>query len=504
MIRQNFDIDSNEVVRILRMHENATKSHYLLNEQVKKTTQLPPKEFSLPAQTFKSGYHSESSLNPSQKQAIESVLNQMANYIAEKKGIPMSIQIVTGESIPKNYDNENKVSLEKGELARLRGETMRSVLTKFFQGLVDKKIIPSMPSIPNPQTNVELGMKQVPYTKGTDDPKDEKYEVDQFIKFSIVSSGQETTQCLLGLNVIVQYVEQTSPQLPCRGNHACNEAMFDVYLNTTLIGVADLNNAGCYGDDCDRRSSLVVTQEMVNSIVNKPGFNNRLTLWYKCKSRNCHSSVPEIYIYNDKKEKLFPNSNFPNACVAPQAARGDGSSKILMFLDGCGNPISVDQTTSAEEMRRLGDEMMSPEEKLSKEQKELLQKFFKDVQTKGLSFIPGRPNTNIFNTDIFEVSETTEQGNMLLVTVTSKQNISVSSFLNPYTNKAGSYFAKKGIPFKVLVPIVPVNIQKKERVFKKDNPNLIQVGDVGFFSPYAVDNIKGTQGVIVKPTFVSQ
>lgn len=504
MIRQNFNIDSDEVVRILRMHENATKSHYLLSEQVKKTTQLPPKEFSLPAQTFKSGFHSENSLDPSQKQEIESVLNQMATYIEEKKGTPMSIQIVTGESIPKNYDNENKVSLETGELARLRGTTMRNILTKYFQGLVDKKIIPSMPSIPEPQTNVELGMKQVPYTKGVDNPKDKKYEVDQFIRFSVVSSGQETTQCLVGLNVVIQYVEQKNPQFPCRGGHSCDDAEFDVYLNTTLIGVANLNNDGCYGEDCNRRSSMKVTQEMVNSIVNKPDFNNRMTLWYKSRSKDPHSSVPEIYIFNDKNTRLFPNSNFPNACVAPQAARGDKSSKILMFLDGCGNPISLDQTTSAEEMRRLSDEMMSPEEKMSKEQRELQLKFINDVKTKGLSFIPGRPNTNIFNTEAFEISDMSVQGNMLFATVTSKTNLSVKGFLNPYTNKEASYLSKKGVPFKVFIPIVPINVKEKEKIFKKTNEFLVPVGDIGYFSPYTIPGTKKTQGVIIKPTFESQ
>ena len=142
MIKPNFSISSDEVVRILQMHENATKNHYLIKEQVKKTTELPPKEFSLPAQTFKSGFHSETSLDPSQKETIESVLNQIANYINEKKGIPMDIQIITGESLPTNFDNENNKTLGKGELAKLRGETIKNILTRYFQGLVEKKIIP--------------------------------------------------------------------------------------------------------------------------------------------------------------------------------------------------------------------------------------------------------------------------------------------------------------------------------------------------------------------------
>jgi hypothetical protein len=281
-----------------------------------------------------------------------------------------------------------------------------------------------------------------------------------------VSSGQETTQCLVGLNVIVQYIEQKNPQFPCRGGHNCDEAMFDVYLNTTLIGVANLNNGGCYAEGCDRKSSLVVTQDMVNSIVNKPGFNNRMTLWYRCKSSNCHSSVPEIYIYNDKKTQLFPNTSFPSSCVAPQGARGDKANKILMFLDGCGNPISVDQTTSAEEMKKLSDEMMSPSEKYWKEQTEFRAKFFNDIQTKGFSFVPNTTNTNVFDQNTFDISEMNIQDNMLFITVIPKKNITVRYFLNPYTNRPDSYFAKEQKPFKVFVPIVPINVTEKERLFK--------------------------------------
>jgi len=519
MIKQNFSISSDEVVRILQMHENATKNHYLIKEQVKKTTELAPKEFSLPAQTFKSGYHTESSLDPSQKQAIESVLNQMANYIKEKKGIPMGIQIVTGESIPTNYDKENNKTLGKGELAKLRGETIKNILTNFFQGLVDKKLIPSMPQIPEPKTNVELKMKQVPYVKGTDSPTDKKYEADQFIKFSIVSSGKETTECLVGLNVRFLYINQeASNERPCRGGHTCNDARFDVYLNKTLIGVADLNNLGCTGQECNRQSNLVVTQEMVNSIVNQPSFDNKLMLWYKCKSANCHSSVPEIYIYNDKKTLLFPNSSFPNPCVAPMASRGDQGSKVLMFLDGCGNPVNVDQTTSAAEMKKLGDEMTADanaekekqealtrveQEKIAKQKQievENQQKFLNDVQTIGLNFVPGKVNTNVFDKDFYDIVEQVNQGNSLLLTVIPKQNGFIQYFMNPYTNKLVRYNAKKEVPFKVIIPIIPISTKEKQSRFIRDN-SLVPIGNELYFAPSQVAGTKNTMGAIISPTF---
>ena len=59
MIKQNWNIDTEEVKRILMMHENATKNLYLLNEQdsFKKTitTTAQPKKIPLGSQTFPSG-----------------------------------------------------------------------------------------------------------------------------------------------------------------------------------------------------------------------------------------------------------------------------------------------------------------------------------------------------------------------------------------------------------------------------------------------------------------
>ena len=291
-----------------------------------------------------------------------------------------------------------------------------------------------------------------------------------------------------------------------------------VYLNKTLIGEANLNNADCEGQDCNRRADLTVTQDMVNSIVNQPNFNNKLMLWYKCKSTDCHSSVPEIYIYNDKKTILFPNQTFPNPCVAPQATRGDLSSKVLMILDGCGNPIKVDQTTSAEEMKRLGDEMnadakaekekqdaatKTEQERIAKEKQievEKQQKFLNDIQTTGLSFATGKANTNVFDTQYFDITEKANQGNSLLLTVIPKEKGFVRYFMNPYTNKLAVYTTKKETPFKVIIPIVPITSKERQGKFIRDN-SLVSIGDGLYYAPNGVIGVKNTMGVIVNPSF---
>jgi hypothetical protein len=215
---------------------------------------------------------------------------------------------------------------------------------------------------------------------------------------------------------------------------------------------------------------------------------------------------------------LFPNSTFPNPCVAPQATRGDLGSKVLMFLDGCGTPIKVDQTTSAAEMKKLGDEMnadaqaekdkkdavtKSEQEKIAKEKQievENQQKFINDIQTTGLSFVAGKLNTNVFDTNYFQITERLNQGNSLLVTVTPIQQIKVQYFINPYTNKLATFTGKKNTPFKVIIPIVPITTKEKKGRFIKDN-SLISIGEGLYFSEYEIPDTKNTRGIIVKPTF---
>jgi len=54
MIKQNWNISTDEARRILMMHEGATKNLYLVNEQkitkTSVTTQAPPKKIPLGAQ----------------------------------------------------------------------------------------------------------------------------------------------------------------------------------------------------------------------------------------------------------------------------------------------------------------------------------------------------------------------------------------------------------------------------------------------------------------------
>lgn len=478
MIKQNFNIDSDEVVRILKMHESATKKQYLIGEQVKQIQKLEPKTFELPAQTFASGYHSAQSLNANQKQQITNVLEQIADYIKKYKGAPMEIQITTGESQPTNFDKENNKKLDSGELANLRGQTITKILEDFFNGLVQKGQLPSMPKIPKFKTEIGKTPRGL-------DPKNPKYQAEQFIRFSVISSGEVTSECLVGLKIKFVYInEENNKQIPCRGGHFCDEAVFDVYLNKIKVGTANLNNGGCEGSQCNRGSTIEVSSDMVNSIVNSPDFEKKkqLVLWYSCIAEQCHASIPEIYIYNKERKQLFPNTNFPSPCVATGAKKGDKGPWALMVLDGCGNPIQMSVQSSTAEMKAIKDEMAAEEaEKVRKKQEEdakvaaeqeaLKRQYIEVAQTQGFNFVRNAANTNVFSlTGYFQILEQREEGEFYTIKLKNKsRNRYTIRYINDTVqNKVGEFSVPGGLEFILRYPLTNFPYSKKKKRFLKD------------------------------------
>lgn len=530
MIKQSWNISSDEVKRILQLHETATKKQYILKEQTI-TTKLDPKTFELSKQTFASGKHSESSLSQQQKTDITNTLEQIATYLKEKKGVPMSIQIEAGESLPTNYDNEANppVKLASGELAKKRGNTIKTLLSNYFQGLVNKGELPEMPNIPDAKSIIGT-------TPRGFDKDDERYQKEQFIKFQVIASGEEKTVCLVGLKVVFNYVHQesTNPLLVgCRGGHQCNEAIFDVYLNKTKIGQADLNNGDCEGDPislktgnfnhCNRKATLTVSTEMVTEIVNGEDFkkNQKLTLWYQCIVPNCHANIPEIYIYNKEGKSLFPNTTFPSPCVSTGAKRGDMDPKYLMTLDGCGNPIQMGQQQSAEEMKRIRDEIAAEEAakvQKEKEERERLeaaqaakkQQYIDYGANQGFEVIAGRKNTDVWsfekNGSIKILGQSVSESFYVVTAQTMNRNLTLSYIVDPITPNNTRWAVPKNATFKIKYPLVEFDYPGKEKKFLKENYAIQEIGNGFFYAGYNGVLVNGEWnknmlGAVVKPNF---
>jgi len=345
--------------------------------KVGEKTTTSEKTFQLDNKTYPAGIYSTEKLVQASKSALDAKLQEIANFCAQNKASVVEIQIEVGESAVTNYDREKFPStgnattdysdekrLAPGKLAELRGQKLQEYLTKYFAGLVTSKVLTNAPQIPAFKTNA--GKQKHTYTKGKDKPNDPKYLEDQYIKFTVrvlttktedIIEERPIFDCLVDLVVDVSYYSQKSSEFPCRGGHKCDAAKFDLYLNSTKLGTANLNNAA---DGGDRMAQFKVTNEMVKSIVNDPNFKAKegksktLVLWTQClmQNRDCHTSVQEVKIVDPKGAIIY------HKCVNPQAQRGNTKKSILSVLDVCGKPIagSTEDTLSMDDFVSAADQ----------------------------------------------------------------------------------------------------------------------------------------------------
>jgi hypothetical protein len=490
MIKQTWNISDNEKLRILNLHESATKNHYLINEQqmirVGEKNTTTSKEISLSNKSYPAGYYSIEKLDDGKKD-LDSKLQEIAQFAKENDGTNVNIQIEVGESKVTNRDNELNQPLKQGELARLRGDKLQEYLIKYFEGLVKSGYLTTIPNIPTAKTNVELGTQKHDYVKGTDDPKDPKYLEDQYVKFNITLSATKTEnvyECLVNLTIDVSYYNTKNSKFPCRGGHECNKALFEVYLNSVLLGVADLNNLGCASklsenpNACDRTAKFIVTDEMVKKIMSNPKWNKKtLILSTKCLSSYCHTSVQEVKIVNGDGNVIYHN------CVNPQSARGNTSQKILAVLDKCGKPIegTVDDSVSAEEMVALSDEVTTSSNKRVSE----------IINSVGLVPLSGVPDLIYLlspSSKEYEITDISSDNEALTVTVKFISSIS-GRFANPLGGEdMYQHTFKSGETGKVRYSIKNINIpQRKLDNLVKDGQNLFKIPNFnGYFITWPI------------------
>lgn len=257
------------------------------------------------------------------KQELDSQLNKAAEFLAAKKGRVVYVKINAGESQVTNHDNEQKSSpeVDPGYLSQKRAETMKTYLTKYFEGLKSQGIIGQMPIFEAPF--VKIG--ETSYTKGKDNPNDPKYVPERFVDVELKLQSPE--KCVVGLTVEVMYIKTQNTSFPCRGGHRCDEAKFAVKLNGVKIGEANLNNSKDGGDRTSGK--IVVTDAQAKQIIGNQSKDIIISL--QCLSgSNCHSSTPEIRISKEGSVIYW-------GCSPSIAARGETGEKTILVLDNCGN-----------------------------------------------------------------------------------------------------------------------------------------------------------------------
>ena len=268
-------------------------------------------------------------------------IQEAQTWIAEKQksigkamktqdGKVLMVKITASESQVTNTDQEagatfNQV-LEQYQLSRNRATSIQNYLSKVFDDWVSKKLISYKPIFQIPE--ILLGNETYESSLNYKERNDEKYTKDQFVKVEILLAPPQ--KCLEGLTLSFDYYKTKSSTFPCRGGHQCDDAIFNLKINNTVIGKVNLNN-GSTGDDVVGRNKFTVTPQQASEILK--GNPGELKVYLVCaQSGRCHSSTPEVTISRN-------NAIVKQFCSPSISEFNDYSTKLLFKLDVCGNII---------------------------------------------------------------------------------------------------------------------------------------------------------------------
>jgi hypothetical protein len=303
-----------------------------------------------------------------------------------KQGMVVSVKINAGESNVTNHDNESpeKPAVKPGYLSERRAETMKTILTTYFNDLISEKIISEMPKFE--KFSFTPGSKT--YVKNKDNPNDSKYKKDRFVnveiklvsepdwdketiylkpietrlpnlsqdkevplKYQQINFVPEKKQCVNNMEIEIYYDDAKKP-----GNHVCNSSIYNIYLNNVQLirndgkTYASLNNNIKKANEKlkpydnlptiqggSRSNTFIITPEISDKILKK---NDKiLTLSAKCINPTnykgdygfgCHNGVGNIRVTNGKG---VINSY---QAVTP---KDKNEFKTIATFDSCGNPL---------------------------------------------------------------------------------------------------------------------------------------------------------------------
>jgi len=325
MIKQNWKIEDDEKLRILNLHESATKNLYLLNEQdpFKKTTTTTsqPKKIPLGPQTFPSGQFDLKYLNTNVINAIKPQIDEYFKQFPDNQSI--DVQVSASESkVP------NQKGFNVGDLSQKRGDTITNYLKKILPKNANFLPVNNLGAI-GPEWNPSLTKDFSGYTNS------------QSITIDLSVQGQksETIDCLVDLKIALDYKREwcfSTPEDSLNSTlwkdeskcHKCSDAIFILYANgITLNPPINLNNGNNGGS---RGGVATITKEQALIILKG---KNEIVLSMGCYYDDCHADPAHLTITNNKGEELF------KGFVSHGGKRLTKEPKYLMTLNKCGEVI---------------------------------------------------------------------------------------------------------------------------------------------------------------------
>jgi len=286
--------------------------------------------------TFKSGYHSSKHINKAiLTTELQAAKDWLAGKLKNNKGKLVFVKIDASESKVPNADAEKGgVVLQPYELSNKRAVGINNFLSGIFDGWVTEGLISQKPIFAFPEAKIGGPNWCPPYTKDetcvekTDTKNDQKFTDHQYVRVQfLVDTPGMSAKCVEGLSITVSYNKEKNASFPCRGNHQCDEADFNVLLNRVPIGSVSLNNKV---DGGSRTGTVTVTPQQAQKIAATNA--KKVEVYLQCKYAACHSATPEISV--SKNNFVLPS--FPR-CVPSISERDDFTMKHILTLDICGN-----------------------------------------------------------------------------------------------------------------------------------------------------------------------
>lgn len=320
MVKQDWKISSEEIIRILNLHESATKNLYLLKEQ-NTITQSATKKIPLGSQTFPSGKFELAYLN---KNLLNSVIPQINEYFKQfPENQKINVSVSSSESkVP------NQSGFGVGDLAQKRGETVTNYLKSILPKNANYLPVNNLGAI-GLEWDPKLGNNYSGYTNS------QSITID----LSIEGSRTETIECLVNLKITLDYKREWCYATPPNSLyntlwkdeskcHKCDNAVFILYANNVQLSpMINLNNGT---DSGSRSGTVIITKEQSQTILN---VKNNIVLSIGCYYNDCHADPAHLTIDNNKGQNLF------KGFVSHGGERLGKEPLYLTTLNECGEVI---------------------------------------------------------------------------------------------------------------------------------------------------------------------
>jgi hypothetical protein len=360
MIKQNWLISEEDKLRIISLHESATKNNYLIFEQnigstIKRSedfdkvvTQKFPISFYFPT-----GFHSVKSVDEKGGSIVDQVTKSfdslkefIRNYDNPKV---FNVTISSGESAVPNRDNERLdksgigTVLKPGRLAQMRSKTIENLLIPNFQKLIQEGFLDTIPQIVISEPII--GKSTV---KDSEDAKKEQFvKVDFDVKGMRKDTPTPEVPCDFNIKIKIEYkpVANSNSRF-----HCCDFANFSLLLNNIPINVEGTNSSIFSLNnhtDCGARSQVFnIDSETANQILS---IKQPIDVGFECKSEKCHEAPMLVSTYKDGK--IIEKGKYLGTAKNKADRMLKDTIKVVAQMDKCGKITFVDE----ESITKLGE-----------------------------------------------------------------------------------------------------------------------------------------------------